>query len=361
MSLQTIKHLNTSDEISLKDLISKVKTWYGFLLSKFWIILVCGLIGGLIGYAYAYNKKTSYSAVTTFVLEDGGSNASPLGNLGGLASMVGVDLGGGGGGIFQGDNILELYKSRTMIEKTLMSKVDSNGEKILLIDLYINLKGLRGKWKDDDKLKTIQFKNLIPGDRLRDSVLGVVVQDINDHFLNVAKLDKKLSIIRAEVKAPEEFFAKAFNDQIVKNVNDFYVQTKTQKSLQNVQILQHKADSVRSIMNGSINTAAAVLDATPNINPTRQAQRTAPSQRSQFSAETNKAVLGEMVKNLEISKMALLKETPLIQVIDKPIFPLAKERFGKVKGVVIGGFIAGLIAILFISFKLFFRKISYDN
>ena len=39
---------------------------------------------------------------------------------------------------------------------------------------------------------------------------------------------------------------KAFNDNIVKNVNDFYIQTKTKIEFQNVQILQHQTDSVRN-------------------------------------------------------------------------------------------------------------------
>jgi hypothetical protein len=33
-----------------------------------------------------------------------------------------------------------------------------------------------------------------------------------------------------------------------------------------------------------------------------------------------------------MAKVALLKETPLIQIIDKPILPLKKEKFRKIKG-----------------------------
>jgi hypothetical protein len=41
----------------------------------------------------------------------------------------------------------------------------------------------------------------------------------------------------------------------------------------------------------------------------------------------------------------------LIQVIDRPILPLKKEKVGKLKGIVIGGFIAGFFLALFLIAK----------
>lgn len=351
--------VTVSDEISLKDIVLKIKELYRYLLSKWLIIFGFGLVGAILGFTYAYFEKPKYTAVTTFVLEDGGSGGG-MGQYAGIASMMGIDLGGGGGGIFQGDNILELYKSRSMIEKTLLSDVDYKGKKVLLVDLYIDFNKLREHWEKKPNLKNIQFKvdHKVLGvpifNRLQDSILGTIVDDINKNVLNVVKPDKKLSIIKAEVKVTDEFFAKAFNDQIVKNVNDFYVQTKTQKSITNVAILQRKTDSVRSVMNGAIYSAAAVSDATPNLNMTRQIQRIAPVQRSQFSAETNKMVLGELVKNLEMSKMALLKETPLIQVIDEPVFPLQKEKTGKIRSFIFGGILASFLIVFILLLRLFF-------
>ncbi|WP_443936897.1 lipopolysaccharide biosynthesis protein [Pedobacter sp. MW01-1-1] len=280
--------------------------------------------------------------------------------------MAGVDLGSGGGGIFQGDNILELYKSRKMIEQTLLTEVDYEGKKQLLIDRYIAFNTLKDKWKEKPELLTINFSERLPlksqilnlkSERLRDSVLGTIVADINKNYLTVAKPDKKLSIIKAEVKASDEFFAKAFDEQIVKNVNDFYVQTKTKKSVENVQILQQKTDSVRAVMNGAIYTAAAVADATPNLNPTRQVQRIAPAQRSQFSAETNKAILSSLVQNLEMAKISMRKDAPLIQIVDEPVYPLRKDVFSKIKGIILGGIILGFLSVIYLIFKIILKNI----
>ena len=370
MTTESQQNINTpDDEISLKELILKIREWWRYLLSKWMVIFVFGLLGGALGFAYAYFKKPIYTATTTFVLEDekGGGG---LGNLAGLASMAGVDLGGGGGGIFQGDNILGLYKSRTMLEQTLLTSVEINGNKQLLVDHYIEFNELRKKWAEKPALANLNFSldTLRNGDlvikpnRLRDSVLGVIVIDLNKNNLFVAKPDKKLSTIQVDVKATNELFAKTFNDELVKNVNEFYINTKTKKTLQNVKILQHKTDSVRAVMNGSIFRAVAVADATPNLNPTRQVQRVAPAQQAQFSAETNKAVLSEMVKNLELTKMTLLKETPLIQVIDQPIYPLKMEKFGKTKGIFLGGILFGiLICVVIVSKKVLKDIIEYER
>jgi len=58
-----------------------------------------------------------------------------------------------------------------------------------------------------------------------------------------------------------------------------------------------------------------------------------------------------MVKNLEMSKMALMRETPLIQVVDAPYYPLDKVKLGKMKGAVIGGFLFVFLTVIFILLK----------
>ncbi len=353
-----------NDEISIKELIFKVRQWWKFLLSKWLVLFICGIIGSGLGFFYASSKVPLYIATTTFVLEDGKEN-SGLAGLEGVASIAGVDLGGNGGGIFQGDNILGLYKSRKILERTLLTQVDNQvGNKQLLIDIYLNFTGLRSRWVNNEKLINLKFgkrdirkyEYLSSLNRLQDSVIGVVVTDLNTNYLSVTKPDKRLSVIQVDVKAPSEFFAKVFNDELVRNVNDFYITTKTKKTLLNVKILQSKADSVRNVMNGAISTAIEVADATPNLNPTRQVKRVAPAQRAQFSAETNKSILAEMVKNLELTKISLLRETPLIQLVDQPIYPLKIEKLSRLFTAILCGIVFVFIGVLFFSLKIILKN-----
>jgi hypothetical protein len=354
MSLDNPPHVNNqpTTEISVKDLILLAGKYYQFLASKALLILCMALLGGLLGLAYAFWKKPVFTATTTFVLETGESPGS-FGQYAGIASMIGLDL-NTGGGIFQGNNILELYRSRTMIEKTLLSEVRIGGKQMLLIDRYVAFNKLREKWAEKKHLQAIQFRRdwqQLPEEqqRLQDSLLAEIVGDINKKYLAIYKPDKN-SIIRVDVNAEDEFFAKAFNNMIVANVNDFYVETKTRKSMANVTILQAKVDSVNRVMRRAIYSSVAVKDATPNLNATRQLQRDAPIQLSQYTAENNRYILGEMVKNLELSKMSLLRETPLIQVVDCPKFPLYRSMPGKIttfiKGVILFSFLTVMVLLV---------------
>ncbi|GEM62161.1 hypothetical protein SF1_01430 [Sphingobacterium faecium NBRC 15299] len=341
--------LKQTKELTFKELLLIVQDWIKYFLSKWYVLMITGIIGGGMGYFYANRKEPVYTATTTFVLEAGESGGG-MGQMAGLAALAGVDVSGGSNSLFQGDNLFALYKSRTMLEQALLSSnpLDTNE---LLVNQYIrfnniNLKGSKKlnntkvDFKKDPRLFDVSTL------RMRDSLIGIFTHNIVKNNLKIDKVDKKASIIKVEINATNEDFAKSFNEVLVSTVNNFYVRTKTKKSLDNIAILQVKTDSVKAVMNGNIATAAVIIDATPNLNPTRQAKRIVPTQRSQFSAETNKAILGQLVQNLEMAKMSLMKEAPLIEKIDIPIYPLLSTNTSKTKMVVLG-FIATIFLTLF--------------
>ncbi|HEY0245512.1 MAG TPA: lipopolysaccharide biosynthesis protein [Mucilaginibacter sp.] len=348
-----VSEQSTSKEMTFLEFILRVKNIIRYITSNWKIIVLMFIAGAVAGGLYAFYKPTTYAAATTFVLED----ANPGGGISqyaGIASMIGVDVGGASNGIFQGDNIIELYKSRNMIQRALLSEIDNYGKKELLVDEYLSITKFR-EHQTRKELKDINFRSE-PFVRLQDSVLGTVVQDIKTSYLAVSKLDKKLSIIQVMVSSPDETFAKMFCDQIVKTVNDFYVQTKTKKSLENLSVIQHQTDSVKNVLNGVLYQSVAVADATPNLNPMRLVLRL-PVQKSQFNAEANKAILTQLVQNLELAKITLRKETPLIQVIDQPILPLPKEKLGRLRTGAAGGALALFITVFVLLIKWLFNNL----
>ncbi len=335
---------SSSDEISFRDLVLKFLEWWRYLRSKWLIILVVGLLGSLLGYLYALKQKPIFKADLNFAVEDEQSGGS--GAYAGIASQFGVDLGGGGGGAFEGDNLLELMKSRLIIEKTLLTTIEVNSKKQTLAEFFIDFNDINRK--ANGNLEIIHFlanENQSQFSRAKDSLLGVLQKGIFSNNLVLDKVDKKLSIVTVSVSSGNEIFSKSFVEVLVKEVTDFYVETKTKKSASNLAILQYQTDSVRRELNSAISGVAQSIDNNPNPNSGMQRLRV-PSQRRTVDVQANQAMLSEMVKNLEMSKIALRKETPFIQIIDRPKFPLEKSKYGKLQGLITGGLIAGFAIVL---------------
>lgn len=334
-------------EISLKELLEEGKDWYAFFLSQWKIIVLAGVLGAILGLTYSLATKPIYTASLSFALEDEKSGGG-LGGALGLASSFGFDLGGSGGSIFSGTNLAELFKSRKMVEQTLLTPVDVGGKTISLAEMYIQNEEWRDKWDNKPKLKNIQFlpnPNRNYFTRVHDSIFGVIYGDLSKNSLSVAQKDKKIDIISMDVSTTNELFSKYFCEALARQVGQFYITTKSKKARMNMAILKKQTDSIRGELNSAITGVAVANDNTFGLNPALNVRRT-PSARRQVDVQANTAILTELVKQTELAKVALRKETPLIQVIDRPILPLKKDRVGKAKGIVFGGLLAGFFVVL---------------
>ncbi|NDP22409.1 MAG: lipopolysaccharide biosynthesis protein, partial [Paludibacter sp.] len=146
-------------------------------------------------------------------------------------------------------------------------------------------------------------------------------------------------------------------EALVKKVSDFYIETKSKKSRENMDVLERQTDSIRRELNGAITGVAVANDNTFNLNPALNVRR-APSARRQVDVQANTAILTELVKQTELAKVTLRKEMPLIQVIDAPILPLKKEKFGKAKGILMGGILAGFLMILVMVVRRILKELT---
>jgi len=349
LQLKTQTSVMSEDkEYPLGEFKKLISSWIAYLKSKLlWVILV-GIISGLYGIYYASTQKPVYTAELTFASDIGQSGMSAYA---GIASQLGLDV-GGGESIFEGDNLMELLRSRLLIQKTFLTPVVINSKNQLLVDYYIDCKELRKQWKNNPASSKIIFTAAPQSaDRNRDSIMKQFYNNIVGSALTIERIDRRLNIIKASIKDNDELFAKLFIEQLVNNAIQYYTSFKIQKAKQNVQILQRQTDSVRNLVSGNIVSIASENDL--NINPLRQLPK-ANVQRKGIDVQVNTALYGELVKNLELSRMALRKETPLIQTIDTPTLPLDKKKMGRLRGAVIFGFIGGSLALLFFILRKFY-------
>lgn len=348
-----------NDEITLKELLLKAKEWYTYILSQWKMIVLAGIVGALIGLGYSFTKKPIYTATLTYALEDGKAAG---GGLGSLASSFGFDIGGAGGnsGAFSGANLMELFKSRAMVEQTLLAPVTQNNKTISLAEMFIQDQKWRGNWEEKPALKSITFlpnSDRAKFTRVQDSIFGVIYNNLFKNALTVDQKDKKVAIGTITLKGTNEYFSQQFTLALTKTVTDFYIETKSKRAKENMDILVRQTDSIRGELNGAITGVAVANDNTFGLNPALNVKRV-PSARRQVDVQANTAILTEIVKQAELAKVTLRKETPLIQVIDQPILPLPKEKFGKAKGILLGAILAGFLTILGLIIRRIFKELS---
>lgn len=350
-----LQQCKPNDEISLVEMIQKIKSWIKYLLKKWWIIVIAGLIGGSLGFAYAFFQKKTYIAKMTFILED--TKSGGMGTYASLASQFGIDLGSGGSGLFQGDNINEFLKSRLMVQRTLLTPATINNKTQTLAEHYIDIYEWREKWEDKKELRNIHFDTAQSTSSqrtlLQDSVLNVVYKDIVKQHLTIGRPDKKLSFIEVKCITLNEYFSKYFIERLVKEALQFYIDAKTRRSKANVDKLQRQADSVLGLMNNKTYAAAAAQDI--NVNPTKRIA-TVQTEIATRDKTILMTVYGEVLKNLSIAKMVLAQETPVIQIIDTPILPLDYEKLGKLKAAIIVAFLCGFIVIVYLSLRRIMQR-----
>lgn len=344
---------DNNDEISLKEFIIKLRGLFAYLYSKRLLIIVVTLAGGILGVAYAIISKPRYTGKLNFVLV-GSSNT---GNLASLAGQFGIDLSNSSGDdVFQGDNIVELLKSQKIVRRSIFTMLPDSSD--LLINLLARESGMMKKWQQNEYVKQhLPFSiNQIGVDLVQDSLFRELYVLVTEKYLTVEKTDKKLSFYSVSTLSKSDKISAYLTTNLVKEAALFYIETKTKVAKDNLGMLQREADSIRRKLGGSISSAASATDETFNLNAALQINR-ASFQNSQFQIQVLATAYGEVVKNLEIAKITLQKETPLFQIIDAPSFPLKEEKKSKLLFLFAGGFVAAFLMTCWLITKRIYLKI----
>ena len=344
---------NYDENISLSFLLDEIKALVFFLFkNKHKIVLFTScVLFFTISYNYLINP--TYYARTTFVLDN--NSESSMGDLSSIASLAGINASSfiDASSLFQIDNIQELYRSDKMIRKALMSKVNESKNNLSLIELLVKSEKSEKKWKnlgvDLNKLNSNKIFS-----RLEDSLTKDVINSIKKNYLLVDKPSRKTTILEIGFNHKSEKLAKNFNHNLVKIVNQFYNETKTLKTGSNLKILQRQSDSVKNILDTSIMILAEIDQRIPNPNPITKVSLV-PYQKAMIDVQANSAIYQELLKQLELAKVTHRNKTPLIQIIDEPIYPLENSRWKLLKTLIYGLCFGFGFSILLLSIRRTFK------
>jgi uncharacterized protein involved in exopolysaccharide biosynthesis len=305
------------------------------------VVLYITLTCTILGFLYGKLQPSSYKAITTFIVED--KSGRGAGGLSGLASQFGIDAGGltgGGAGLFDGDNVLEIIKSRGIIEKVLLTKMDNASNTQTIADYYIQISNFKSAFESKNiNAKSLNFIAIAEGAKhtvLQDSILYILYSEISKN-LTVEKRNKKSTIITLQVSSPDQVFSKTFAEVLIKQTSDLYVDIKTGNLSKSISKIQKKADSLQ-------NSLVGIYQNSFQINMSR-------SDFSERDKTFSSTLYAEVVKNLETLKLSLINQTPVIQVLDTPKLPLFDQRMPSRYSLVIGFAIGFVFSILYALYK----------
>jgi hypothetical protein len=357
--MQSESNMPKEEKISLKNVFQGFKEWLVFIMDKRKIIVYSTLITLILPLTYNYLKSPVYYANTSFVLENDAS--ASLGSLSSLASMSGINTSSlmSASNLFQIDNIQELYRSNNMLRQTLLEKVTINGKSQILIDYFAKAQNLEKKWVKEKVYLKDFYKDKKLYSRAQDSVLKEAIKLIKKDFLIVGKPNRNTTILNVGFKHKDEVFTKIFNEVLVNRVNSFYYKTETKKTAFNLKVLQVQTDSVKRLLDISFLALAEIDQNTPNLNPLVKTAKV-PYQKAMANLQANQAIYLEIVKQLELAKVAHRNKTPLIQIIDKPSFPLENNRWKFLNILILGIFGGGMLIVLLLSLQRIIRQALED-
>lgn len=340
-----------NNTVALTDILATAKNFIHFIQTKIKLLGLLIVLGGLLGFVYYFITNPKYQATATFIVEEKSSNSG----LAGMAGQLGFDISsltGGNAGLFDGDNILEIIKSRNIIESVLLSKInvaDSLNNKTLA-DLYYETSGLKNKLEGkNNELANLNFSNIKNGAThtiTQDSVLYMMIEKINKENLNVQRTNKKGSIISINTVSSSPQFSKLFSERLLNETSEMYIKIKVGNLSSNITRLQNKADSLQALLNRTSYQSAAL-----NTFDANEAYKSSsvPEEMSQRDKLVLNTLYAEVVKNVEILRISLINQKPIIQILDLPKFPLVNQQksflFIELLGL-LAGLVIGLLYLL---------------
>jgi len=318
--------IESSDEI---DLIKILKTiWNGkkiiITISSFFIL--AGIIVSLL-------SPVLYTSSTIFIPSS--QESSTGSSLSGVASLVGINL----GGISSGNDI----------SPSIYPKVSESVEfKRLLLEGFI------------DEKKQIKMKNFLidyykidNNSKINNSNISFVSELENDLFdiineILTININQKDGFVTISTNMPESEYA-AYAAINARNIlQKIIINNKIKSAKQNLKFSEEQLKSKRIEFNDIQNKLGYFNDSNLNI-----VTSAIINERESLEAEFQiiNAVIVELSKQVEQNKLQVSKDTPVFSIIKEATMPISRSSPKRTQMVVVFGFIGFIISIAYVVLK----------
>jgi uncharacterized protein involved in exopolysaccharide biosynthesis len=335
--------MSNTEEATLKDVIISIRDYTRELKKKFILISTVLIISIISGLVYSSIQKDKFEAVLSFIVE-GQSEGPNLSSISGMASQFGLDLGGSSSSTFSQQNVIELLKSRKVIESTLSKSCIVNNEEDILLNHYISINNMI---EDGENISFFSSS--------KDSITNIIWKEIIDFKIDLSYQNDEANILNLTYTSTSSEFAKNFTELLVEEISQMYSHYQTEKTRNSLKNLELRSDSIFRELKNSERNFARVKDR--NLRVINASGRLDEIQYMREVQVLN-AIYLELIKNTELVKMNLLNETPIIQLIDVPVLPLEySNRSSKLFWV----FSFSFLGLFLVSSLIILRKLIRDT
>ncbi len=342
------------DELTLKQVIELGRDYFYELLRSWKIIILIVVPFVLYFLISAIVKPVTFNASLTFMVnedEGGGGGMSQIFNTFGLPGIA--------SGKNNLDKILELARSRRIIQNVIFNKISIDNNEDYIANHIINIYDFHKKWKNDTTgLKNYLFvKDSFPLFTRTDNaalkrVYHTVIGSKGVKGLLTTSYSDETGIMEFIMDTENEKLSIEFSKILYDRVLEFYVKKTIEKQQQTYDIMRLKMDTILQEMSSGEYQLANFRDRNLGLWSDMDKLKGAQLKRDVQVLNERYVVL---LKNLEIADFTLKNKVPFVQLIDEPIAPIQPEVESKIIAILIGGFVGGFVAIGFVIIRKIFR------
>ena len=338
--------MKNNDKASFKDIIITISDYKNELKKQLLLIISIAIIFSLLGFGFSKLQEEEYEVVSSFIV-DIQSEGTHLSSISGVASQFGIDLGENTSSSLSQKDVIQLLKSRLIIERTLNKKDTIGGKIDLLLNHYIRINSLECNEVSDSSSK---YYN--------DSITNVVWLRIIDRDMEVLLQNDEANIINLSFESLNAEFAKIFTEIVIDEMSEMYIDDRTEKSRNTLNDLENRSAAIKSELRLAEDKLTKKQDENNKPKSRYNFDRSGILEEGRLLREVKilNATYLESRKNIELATMNLLTETPLIQIVDNPVLPLENINRHWLFWVLIFSFL-GVFTIVFI---ILLRKLVRD-
>lgn len=221
------------------------------------------------------------------------------------------------------EKIVELLFTRLIIVNTLFKTDTINNQPNLLINHFVNEFDVNNWYGGEPNFQNVNFKTKSGGNYSveENKLIQDIYKEIIEHHLTAGISDN--GIVEVNYKSISESFSKKYLDNLFETISQYYISKSNQKQRETFDIVKYYNDSLRTTLRKTEAEWAILSD--KNVFKVKNEGRLNQLRKTHELEALNAAYI-ESVKNLELAKFNLINQTPILQLIDQPVFPLKENK-----------------------------------